>query len=55
LIARKVIPRDLRVSLPAVNRAFDAMRASDQISAESTLPTDIVDTRWLDRAEAIGV
>ena len=55
LIARKVIPRDLRVSLPAVNRAFDAMRASGQISAESTLPIDIVDTRWLDRAEAIGV
>lgn len=54
LIARNVIPRDLRVSLPALNRAFNAMRASGQISAESTLPTDIVDTQWLDRAETIG-
>jgi ABC-type nitrate/sulfonate/bicarbonate transport system substrate-binding protein len=53
LIAKKVIPRDLRVSMPALDRAVDAMRTSGQISAESTLPTDILDTRWLDRAEAL--
>jgi ABC-type nitrate/sulfonate/bicarbonate transport system substrate-binding protein len=53
LIARKVIPPDLRVSLPALDRVVAAMRTSGQISAESTLPTDIVDTRWLDRAVAL--
>jgi NitT/TauT family transport system substrate-binding protein len=53
LIAKKVIPRDLRLSLHALDRAVDAMRASGQISAESTLPTDMIDTRWLDAAEAL--
>ena len=47
LIAKRVIPPDLRVSLPGLNRAFDAMRASGQVSAESTLPSDILDNRWL--------
>jgi NitT/TauT family transport system substrate-binding protein len=53
LIAREVIPRDLRVSLPALTRTVDAMRASGQISAESALPTDMFDTRWLERAAAL--
>jgi hypothetical protein len=48
-----VIPRDLRISPPALERALDAMRTSGQISAESTLPTDVLDTRWLDRAAAL--
>jgi len=53
LIARKVIPYDLRISRPALDRAVDAMRASGQISAETSLPTDILETRWLDRAETL--
>jgi NitT/TauT family transport system substrate-binding protein len=44
LIAKKVIPRNLQASLPALHGAFEAMRASGQISAESTLPSDII---WL--------
>jgi ABC-type nitrate/sulfonate/bicarbonate transport system substrate-binding protein len=47
LIAKKVIPPDLRVSIPGLNRAFDAMLASGQVSSESTLPGDILDNRWL--------
>jgi NitT/TauT family transport system substrate-binding protein len=53
LIAKKVIPPDLRLSQPGVDRAIDAMRASGQISAESTLPDDILDMRWLHRAAAL--
>jgi hypothetical protein len=53
LIAKNVIPHDLRISLPALDRAVDAMRESGQIPAETTLPSDIFETRWLDRAETL--
>jgi ABC-type nitrate/sulfonate/bicarbonate transport system substrate-binding protein len=53
LIAKKVIPPDLRVSPRALDRVVDAMHASGQISAQSTLPADVLDTRWLDRATTL--
>lgn len=52
LIAKKVIPRDLQVTQPALDRAVEAMRASGQISAACIIPTDIFDPRWLQRAAA---
>src|ERR1051326_6959486 len=41
LIEKNVIPRDLHISRPALDRAFEAMRASGQVSPEATLPADI--------------
>jgi hypothetical protein len=52
LIAKKVIPRDLQITQPALDRAVEAMRASGQISAACIVPTDIFDPRWLQRAAA---
>jgi len=52
LIAKKLIPRDLRVTQPAIDRAVEAMRASGQISATCMIPTDVFDPRWLQRAAA---
>ena len=42
LIAKTVIPRDLQISLPALERTLEAMRASGQVSAESILAEDIL-------------
>ena len=42
LIAKTVIPRDLQISLPALERTLEAMHASGQVSAESILPNDIL-------------
>jgi ABC-type nitrate/sulfonate/bicarbonate transport system substrate-binding protein len=52
VIARNVIPRDLRVTQPALDQTVEAMRASGQISADCLIPADAFDPQWLQRAAA---